>query len=90
MWDWLRSNQTIQRREFGNNLTPQSRAALMDAIRRSLPAESRPGSFEDALSQGALDQPGLLDLLLTKIREGVPNPHQPPDQGVSQSFLAQR
>ena len=87
MWDWLRSPQTIERREFGRNLTPHSQDALMDAIRTTLPPEGRPGSFAEALSGGTLDQPSILQMLLARYRARAPQPQASQGGGGGMSFL---
>jgi len=86
MWDWLRSPEQTERSSFGRGMTPATRAALMDELRRMMPPENRPDTFEAALGQGMMDMP-MLDLLLSRYRQRAAPPASSPSMSMPGSGM---
>ena len=74
MLDFLRSEQSNERRAFEGNANPLLRARMMELLKSLLPEESRPPRFADALRGGHFDS-GNLNVLIEMMRRR----HAPPE-----------
>ena len=75
MFDFMKSNQTIQREQLRQHLTQMMKQRMMSELGQAEPnSVMAPSTFEEALGKGKFDDPNL-----TRILDMIRRRHAPPE-----------